>query len=64
VGYNFLYLSDLVRPGDQIDRTLNPSQIPALNAGAAFANADRPHVLFSRTDFWTQGLLIGFETRY
>jgi hypothetical protein len=64
VGYNFLYLSELVRPADQIDRTLNPIQIPTLNPGATFTGADRPRVPFARTDFWTQGLIIGIETRY
>jgi hypothetical protein len=64
VGYNFLYLSDLARPGDQIDRTLNPVQIPSLNSGGAFTGADRPRVPFIRSDFWTQGLIIGLETRY
>jgi hypothetical protein len=64
VGYNFLYLSDLARPGDQIDRTLNPVQIPTLNPGGAFSGADRPRVPYVRSDFWTQGLIIGLETRY
>lgn len=64
VGYNFLYLSDMVRPGDQIDRTLNPVQIPTLNPGGSFAGAERPRVPFFRSDFWTQGLIIGLETRY
>jgi hypothetical protein len=64
VGYNFLYLSDLARPGDQIDRSLNPVQIPSLSPGATFAGADRPRVTFARSDFWTQGLIIGLETRY
>ena len=30
VGYNFLYLSDAVRPGDQVDTTVDPSQVPML----------------------------------
>jgi hypothetical protein len=64
VGYNFLYLSDLARPGDQIDRTLNPVQIPTLNPGASFVGADRPRVPYNRSDFWAQGLIIGLETRY
>lgn len=64
VGYNFLYLSDVARPADQIDRTLNPVQIPSLNPGGAFVGADRPRVPFIRSDFWTQGLIIGLETRY
>jgi hypothetical protein len=64
VGYNFLYLSDAVRPGDQLDRTLNPALIPVLNPGGGFASPDRPRPLFNRSDFWAQGLLIGLETRY
>ena len=42
VGYNFLYLSDAVRPGDQVDRTLNPTQIPALNMASGLVGVDRP----------------------
>src|SRR5205085_5165951 len=29
VGYSFLYVSSVARPGDQIDRVINPSQAPA-----------------------------------
>jgi hypothetical protein len=64
VGYNFLYLSDAVRPGDQVDRTINPVQIPMLNPGARFAGPDRPRPDVTRTDFWVQGLIVGFEGRY
>lgn len=66
VGYNFMYLSDAIRPGDQIDRTINPMQVAALNPGGAGAMvlADRPRPMMSRTDFWVQGLIIGLETRY
>ena len=64
VGYNFLYLSEAVRPGDQIDRVINPSQIAALNPGGAFTGSDRPRPVLKGTDFWVQGLIIGLETRY
>jgi len=64
VGYNFLYLSSAVRPGDQIDTTLNPSQIPMLNPGGGLVGPDRPRLGISTTDFWVQGLLIGFEGRF
>ena len=64
VGYSFIYLSDAVRPGDQIDRTLNPSQIPLVSGTAPVLGADRPSRLFNRSDFWAQGLIIGLETRY
>lgn len=64
VGYNFLYLDNAVRPGDQIDRRLNPSLIPSLNPGGAFVGPDRPRPVFTSADFWVQGLLIGFEHRF
>ncbi|MBA4187039.1 MAG: hypothetical protein C0467_03380 [Planctomycetaceae bacterium] len=64
LGYNFLYLSDVVRPGDQIDRNLNPANIAVLNPGGAFVPSDRPRPLFNHTDFWAQGFVIGMETRY
>jgi len=66
VGYNFLYLSDVARPGDQLDRTVNPAQIASLNPGGTVGmlGPDRPRPMISRTDFWTQGLVIGLETRY
>lgn len=64
VGYNFLYLSDMVRPGDQIDRTLNPSQIPLLSRGGPVVGPDRPAPIVNHTDFWVQGLVIGLEGRF
>jgi hypothetical protein len=64
IGYNFLFLSNAVRPGDQIDRTLNPTQIPFLSHGVPFAGPERPQATFVQSSFWTQGLTIGFETRF
>ncbi len=64
VGYNFLYLSNAVRPGDQIDRTLNPAQIPLLGGTGLPLDPQRPRLDLVRTDFWVQGIIIGFETRF
>jgi hypothetical protein len=64
VGYSFLYLSDAVRPGDQVDRTLHPGQIPLVSGAAPVFGSDRPLRLFNHSDFWAQGLIIGLETRY
>jgi hypothetical protein len=62
VGYNFVYLSDAVRPGDQIDRAVNPGQVPLLGGSAAFTGAERPLLALRSTDFWLQGLMLGLET--
>ncbi|HUR53759.1 MAG TPA: BBP7 family outer membrane beta-barrel protein [Gemmataceae bacterium] len=62
--YNFLYLSDAVRPGDQVDRVLSASQVPLFTGVPASGLNDRPRAAVNRTDFWVQGVVIGFEGRY
>ena len=64
VGYSFIYLSDAVRPGDQIDRTLNPAQVPLVSGTGPVLGGTSPARLVNRSDFWVQGLVIGLETRY
>jgi hypothetical protein len=65
VGYNFLYWSQVARPGEQLDRMINPTQFPLANgmfpppAGQA-----RPAFFFNGSDFWAQGIQVGVEFRY
>lgn len=56
VGYDFLFLSDAVRPGDQIDLVLNRTGDPL--------GPERPTLAGRSTDLWLQGLTIGVETRW
>jgi hypothetical protein len=59
-GYNFLYWSSVVRPGAQIDRTVNVNQIaPPIPGGPA-----RPAFSFNGTDFWAQGVTAGLEYKW
>jgi len=64
VGYNFLYWSNVVRPGDQIDRGLDVTRIPNFPVPATPLPTPRPAVLFKDTDFWAQGVNFGLEFRY
>jgi hypothetical protein len=68
VGYNFLYWSNVVRPGDQIDRVLNPRRIPffqQLNPQTVGpANPNRPVFIFRDTGFWAQGMTAGLQLTY
>ncbi len=65
VGYNFLYLSEAVRPGDQVDSVVDPSQVPlAGRAAVGGAVAERPAPVLAKSDFWVQGLVFGLEYRY
>jgi hypothetical protein len=65
VGYSMMYWFDVARPGEQIDRTVNPVLVPS---NLAFMSAPpmppRPAVMFQKSDFWAQGVNIGVEIRY
>jgi hypothetical protein len=61
--YDFLYWSQVVRPGNQIDNNINLSQSAVLGTGVLNGSAF-PSPLFNRSDFWAQGLSIGFEYRF
>ncbi len=62
MGYDFLYWSSVARPGDQIDRTVNSTQI-APRTGP-FTGPARPAFEFKNTDYWAHGVNFGVEFRY
>jgi len=66
VGYTFLYWSDVVRPGNQIDRAVNPSQVPTdqTYVGSTGTVPARPTLTPQTTDFWVQGINFGLEFRF
>ena len=64
VGYNFLYWSHVVRPGDQLDRTVNPSLAPTDQLFGNGLGANRPAFDFQSSSFWAQGLTVGLTFRY
>jgi len=63
VGYDFMYWNQVVRPGNQIDRNVNLTQIAVLGNGALTGPAS-PGPLFNHSDFWAQGITLGLELRY
>jgi hypothetical protein len=64
-GYDFLYLSNVLRPGEQIDRNINVAQtVQGAIAGIAAAPGTRPAVSLIGSDFWAQGVNLGLEFRY
>lgn len=64
VGYSFLYWNDVVRPGRQIDRTVNPAQVPLDADFGSGGGPARPTTRFNNSDFWAQGINFGVEFRY
>jgi hypothetical protein len=65
LGYSLIYLArNVAQPGDQIDRAVNVTLIPALRQGpfAAQSLADlHPSFAFINTDYWAQGFQFGIE---
>jgi hypothetical protein len=62
LGYTFLYVSSVVRPGQQIDRAVNPAELPTAPPFSDLRGSDvRPAFQFNATDFWAQGVNVGLS---
>jgi hypothetical protein len=61
VGYDVVYLSNVVRPGAQIDTNVNPTYVPG---GGPAVGAALPGFQFRTSDFWAQGFTAGLEWKY
>ena len=53
IGWSFLYASNVARPGDQIDRNINPSQFPSITGvpTTTLIGVPRPPQI-NANDFW------------
>jgi len=60
-GYNFLYWSNVVRPGSQINLMVNPTMIAGAGPGVGPA---QPTFAFNSSSFWVQGVTFGIEFRF
>jgi len=60
-GFDLLYWSQVVRPGDQIDRVIDVSQVPNFAPAAVPTGVPRPATQFKQTDFWAAGIDFGME---
>ena len=66
VSYSALYASNVARPGEQINRNVNPTQSVAYgnDPPATLVGEAQPGFGFTTTDFWAQTLSIGFAYRF
>ena len=59
LGYTYLYVSDVVRPGDQIGTRVNTTLVPtSQNFGARFGGQS-PTTTLVNSNYWAQGINVG-----
>jgi hypothetical protein len=58
VGYTFMALTNVLRPGDQIDLDIDPNQFPPGVPGTF------PVFAFNESDVWLQGINLGVECNF
>jgi hypothetical protein len=61
VGYNFLYWSNVVRPGNQLNRSVDPGQVPTFGDFGAPGIGTLIPTGVSTSSFWAQGVSLGLE---
>ena len=66
VGFSALYSNRVLRAVDQIDRSLDITQIPNFPAaaGATPTGLGRPGVFLQRSDLWVLGISFGVEVKW
>jgi hypothetical protein len=65
IGYRFIYISEAVRPGDQIDTNLTTTQLPApLPPAGPGVPGGSPIQTFNSTSVWMHGMDVGLEWTY
>ncbi len=62
-GYSFMYLPNVVRPGQHIDPVVDPTLIPQLFQASPAGNA-RPTFAFLTEALWLHGVNVELEFRY
>ncbi len=59
IGYTFMALTNVLRPGDQISLNVDPAQFPPPSSTGNF-----PAFAFNSSDIWLQGLNFGLECNF
>jgi hypothetical protein len=65
-GFTTLYWNRIIRPGDQVDRVVDITQIPSFPGAAAAIPTGfaRPGVPFQQSDLWLMGVMVSAEFKW
>jgi hypothetical protein len=62
IGYNWMYWTNVVRPGGQVDRVVNPIGVPTRpEFQSNLYEPRRPGVGYNETDIWLQAITVGMQ---
>lgn len=64
IGYNFMYVTTVARPGDQISFSSSTTQFTIAGTQSSSGNVLQPNFTYKDTDFYVQGLTTGIELRW
>jgi hypothetical protein len=64
LGYTFIYMDRIIRPGDQIDRTIDISQVPNFSSLGVRNSLNRPAVNFTQGDYYAHGFSVGMVFKW
>jgi hypothetical protein len=64
LGYDFLYWSRVLRPGNQIDQNIDLRQVPTAPSFSANVSSTFPRATEKQGSFWAQGVTFGLEFVY
>jgi len=64
--YSFLYADNMLRPGNQIDRRINPTQSVSYvgEPPVALAGSAQPSATLNTSSYWAQGLSVGLKVEF
>jgi hypothetical protein len=63
IGYSFIFWSNVVRPGDQVNPVVSPNLIPS-DVSYGQAGPNQPQYQFHTTSYWAQGLNLGLDFHF
>jgi hypothetical protein len=64
LGYNFLYINNVARPGDQINQVVNSATVPFNPLYGSLTTPSVPKQIFAQDEFWLMGVNFGLMMRY
>jgi len=64
VGYNFMWISQVARPANQITPVVDSTTVPFSPNFGAFGNPPGTRNLFKQDEFWLQGVNFGLSVMY